>query len=128
MHRRTDIVQKSRQSQFGGTRPAANCLVSLQNEDFAAGVCKCNGSGQSIWPRAYHHCIITARHCCYCMKPFGCDSANPKYLWQVKLISSVTRFTRCSSPFRSVCCQWQCCLISFFCAPPTVNGPAFPIG
>ena len=51
MHRRTDIVHKARQRERGRTGAAANRLLRLEHDDFAARLREHNSRAQTVRPR-----------------------------------------------------------------------------
>src|SRR5207244_9608307 len=62
MDRRTDVMQKARQSEFGRTRDATNCRIRLVNKNRTSRPRQCDCSRETIRSRANDNRITSIWH------------------------------------------------------------------
>jgi hypothetical protein len=53
--RRTDVVNKTGQGQFGLARPATDLILRLENQNGESCLCASDGGGKAVWARADHY-------------------------------------------------------------------------
>jgi hypothetical protein len=55
-------MQKARQSEFGGTRAAADCRICFVNNNGTSRARQCDRRGETIRSRADHNSVVFNRH------------------------------------------------------------------